>query len=149
MNRSLYSLALVLLLSVTSISSAQTERRLSLAERLQAEPVAQLVNDSVKFGDAQRGAIAFYQPAMNCARCHEASVGGRRLGPQLSEKRNVDTSHLIESVLNPSAKINEGFETMKVLLADGIDKKKELQYMVSLLSTSNTANKTLEFTKKS
>ena len=119
MNRFLCVLALVLLLSVVSNSSAQTEKQSSLAKRLQAEPVAQLVNDAVKFGDAQRGAIAFYQPAMNCARCHEASVGGRRLGPQLSEKRTVDTSHLIESVLNPSAKINEGFETVKVLLADG------------------------------
>ena len=71
-------IALVLLLSVVSNSSAQTEKQSSLAKRLQAEPVAQLVNDAVKFGDAQRGAIAFYQPAMNCARCHEASVGGRR-----------------------------------------------------------------------
>ncbi|MGB2498750.1 MAG: DUF6797 domain-containing protein [Mariniblastus sp.] len=119
MNRFLCTLVPVLLLSIISDSSAQTEKSASLAKRLQAEPVAQLVNDAVKFGDAQRGAIAFYQPAMNCARCHEATLGGRRLGPQLSEKRIVDPSHLIESVLNPSAKINEGFETMKVLLADG------------------------------
>ncbi|MDB4357729.1 hypothetical protein N9Z11_03565, partial [Mariniblastus sp.] len=119
MNRFLYTLTWALLLCVVSSSSAQTEKQTSLSKRLQAEPVEQLVNDAVKFGDAQRGAIAFYQPAMNCARCHEASGSGRSLGPQLSEKRTVDTAHLIESVLNPSAKINEGFETMKVLLADG------------------------------
>ena len=119
MNRFFCSLVWLLSLCVVPSSSAQTEKQSSLSKRLQAESVEQLVNDAAKFGDAQRGAIAFFQPAMNCARCHEASVSGRRLGPQLSEKRNVDTSHLVESVLHPSAKINEGFETVKVLLADG------------------------------
>ena len=81
--------------------------------------MGQLVSDAQKFGDPRRGALAFYQPTMNCARCHEEQSGGRRLGPDLSEKRDIDYSHLVESVLRPSAKVKEGFETVKVLLDDG------------------------------
>ena len=96
-------------------SDAQT-----LSTRLVAEPISQLVNDAKKFGDPQRGAIAFYQSTMNCAKCHEPQgATDRRLGPELSEKRDVKWDHLIESVLQPSAKIKEGFETASVFLDDG------------------------------
>jgi len=90
-----------------------------LAERLLAEPVEQLVRDAEKFGDPNRGAIAFYLPTMNCAKCHVADGSKGRLGPNLAEKRALDWNHLVESVLQPSAKINEGFQTAQVLMDDG------------------------------
>ncbi len=91
----------------------------SLSESLQSEPLSQLSSDAQKFGDPQRGAMAFYEPTMNCARCHVAQADGRRLGPDLSEKRKVDIPHLIESILQPSEKIKEGFETAMILQDDG------------------------------
>ncbi len=116
------SLVFVLWFKLTIISPiafAQSNQPETLTRRLQTEPVSQLVNDARKFGDPRRGAIAFYQPTMNCARCHETQSSGRRLGPDLSEKRVIEVGHLVESVLQPSAKVKEGFETAKILLDDG------------------------------
>lgn len=105
--------------SVLYSHAQQPNQDLTLTDRLTLESVDQLVNDSRKFGDPRRGAMAFYNPTMNCARCHETEASGRRLGPDLSEKREVEFAHLAESVLKPSAKIKEGFETVKILLDDG------------------------------
>ncbi|MDG1874917.1 MAG: c-type cytochrome [Mariniblastus sp.] len=90
-----------------------------LSDKLKQTPLAELATAAEKFGNPQRGAIAFYQPTMNCARCHESTAQGRRLGPDLAEKRNVELAHLVQSVLDPSAIIKEGFETAQVLLEDG------------------------------
>jgi putative heme-binding domain-containing protein len=89
----------------------------SLTQRLLTEPINDLVRDAENFGDPSRGAIAFYQPTMNCAKCHES--GSRRLGPSLTEKREAPTQHLIESVLKPSSVIHDGFQTVRVAHNDG------------------------------
>ena len=116
--RSLLTLA-GLFLAVVLASHANAQQSDSLSSKLGEESLVQLATDARKFGDPTRGAIAFYQPNMNCARCHEAQANGRQLGPDLAEKRSVDVSHLVESILQPSAKIKEGFETAKILLDDG------------------------------
>ncbi len=72
----------------------------------------------MRFGDPKRGAMAFYLPTMNCARCHE-QADGRGLGPDLAEKREVTFEHLVQSVLAPSAEIKKGFESALFQLADG------------------------------
>jgi putative heme-binding domain-containing protein len=89
-----------------------------LDAQLKANSLEQLAVDAEQYGDPLRGAIAFFQPTLNCARCHEPQ-SGRRLGPDLSEKREVVLAHLIESLLDPSAKITEGFQSVSVLLEDG------------------------------
>jgi putative heme-binding domain-containing protein len=91
----------------------------TLTDQLLAEPIEDIASDVQKFGDPSRGAIEFYRSTMNCARCHESKAGNRKLGPDLSEKREVTISHLIESVLQPSAQIREGFETTEIFLDDG------------------------------
>lgn len=108
-------LASLFSLAGTGIVSAQSP----LAEQLLEEPLAQLARDAEKFGDPNRGAIAFYLPTMNCSKCHATDASAARLGPNLAEKRAVDWSHLAESVLQPSAKINEGFRSAQVLMDDG------------------------------
>ncbi|MEL7497893.1 MAG: DUF6797 domain-containing protein [Planctomycetota bacterium] len=90
-----------------------------LTRKLSAEPLSQIAEDAQKFGDPTRGAIAFYQPTMNCARCHESANGQRQLGPNLAEKREVNWEHLAQSVIAPSAKIREGYSTVQILLDDG------------------------------
>lgn len=109
----------VMTLVVLQVGNANTLAQESLTEQLQKESVERLKIDAQKFGDPTRGAAAFFQSTMNCARCHEQNEQGRRLGPNLAEKREVTSDHLIESLLNPSAKIKEGFETVQVLLEDG------------------------------
>ena len=90
-----------------------------LQSQLEAESVSQLASDAKKFGDPVRGALAFYQPTMNCAKCHEQGLRDRRLGPDLSEVREVDMAHLITSVLKPSEEIHKDFQTAFIELTDG------------------------------
>ena len=113
-------LALLLALQLLALCPAEivVAQTASLTTSLKLESVEKLAEDALRFGDPTRGVLAFYEPTMNCAKCHEP-VAGRRLGPDLSEHREVTVSHLIESVLNPSAQIKQGFETTAVQMEDG------------------------------
>ena len=91
----------------------------TLSKRLESESARKLAADAQQFGDPRRGAVAFYQPAMNCARCHEAEQNDRRLGPDLSQQREFQFESLVQSVLHPSADIKTGFETAVFQLTDG------------------------------
>ena len=101
--------------SYTSVFS-QEDSNASLTQQLLSEPIDELAGDVTRLGDPARGATAFHLPTMNCAKCH---IGERRLGPNLTKKREASIKHLIESVLQPSAKIHEGFETVRIAHEDG------------------------------
>ena len=109
--------SVLLIVATQSALSQESQLDKSLTQRLSAEPIDVLVRDVEKLGDPGRGAFAFYQPAMNCAKCHDSQ--GRKLGPDLTAKREVTTRHLIESVLNPSAVIHKEFENVRIALTDG------------------------------
>ena len=78
-----------------------------------------MAEDVSRFGDPARGAMAFYQPVLNCVKCHVAGESGRRLGPDLNEKRVIATTYLIEAILKLSEDIKEGFGTVAVRTLDG------------------------------
>ena len=110
-------LLLSLVVSATATRSLGQDN--SLTDQLLAEPVEDLIEDARATGNPARGAFSFFRPELNCAKCHEANQAGRRLGPNLAEKRPVDWQHLAQSLLQPSAQIKEGFETMQLLTLDG------------------------------
>ncbi|MEM9413518.1 MAG: DUF6797 domain-containing protein, partial [Planctomycetota bacterium] len=84
------------------------------------ESLNRLAEQVAKKGDAKRGAYVFYRPELNCARCHEIDSNvQRRLGPDLSQEREIQVEHLIESVLEPSATIKQGFSTVIIQLLSG------------------------------
>ncbi len=114
MTRTLVTIALF---AISLLGMSETDAQ-NLAQQLAEEPTEQIANDAIRFGDPRRGALAFYQPTMNCARCHEPQ-GDRRLGPDLAEQREVTTLHLLQSILTPSADIRKGFETAFFQMADG------------------------------
>ena len=118
MNRSLPLLltAFGIFFATQLSASGQTDR---LTDQLLKESMEQLVSDAEKFGNPTRGAAAFYQATLNCARCHQENENGRQLGPDLAERREVDWKHLAESVLKPSANIKKEYRTLQVLLDDG------------------------------
>ncbi|MEM7453769.1 MAG: DUF6797 domain-containing protein [Planctomycetota bacterium] len=71
-------------------------------------------------GDPQRGALLFYKPEMNCATCHQPQgESGLRLGPDLAERREVEPSHIVESILDPHKIIREGYQTAVVRTFEG------------------------------
>ncbi|MFO0034239.1 MAG: hypothetical protein ACK55S_03400, partial [Planctomycetota bacterium] len=90
-----------------------------MTQQLLAESPEELAADVLRFGDPVRGAIWFYRPELNCAKCHEPGAGLRRLGPDLTERREVTLPHLIQAVLQPSAVIRQGYETTVLSLVDG------------------------------
>jgi putative heme-binding domain-containing protein len=79
---------------------------------------------SLHGGDAERGReIFFSHTAAQCIRCHKVGESGGTAGPDLGEvvKRNPSNTrdYLLESMLDPSAKIAPGFGSVSLALADG------------------------------
>ena len=115
---SCHSLALLAAL-VCSSTSTLTAQQPQLTKQLLSENPEELAADVLRFGDPVRGAIWFYRPELNCAKCHELGTSGRRLGPDLTERREATLPHLIQAVLQPSAVIRQGYETTVLSLVDG------------------------------
>jgi putative heme-binding domain-containing protein len=71
-------------------------------------------------GNAAKGKELFVSTSLKCAVCHKVAGQGGEAGPDLSlVAGKFDRTHLIESVLDPSAQILEGFRTTRVELKDG------------------------------
>jgi putative heme-binding domain-containing protein len=72
-------------------------------------------------GDSKRGAELFrtLRP-VSCATCHRARGQGGDVGPDLSLiGGKFDRAHLVESILEPSRQIVEGYRTSILALSDG------------------------------
>jgi putative heme-binding domain-containing protein len=71
-------------------------------------------------GNAERGKAVFSSPATKCATCHKAQGQGGDLGPDLSQiGGKFDRTHLIESILDPSAEILQGYQSITIELTSG------------------------------
>ncbi|MEM1295733.1 MAG: PVC-type heme-binding CxxCH protein [Verrucomicrobiota bacterium] len=77
--------------------------------------------DALKKADAQRGEALFHASGgAGCATCHVVGGRGSVFGPDLSAAgEQFHARHLLESMLNPSAVITEGFAMQNVHLKDG------------------------------
>ena len=61
-------------------------------------------------GNPQRGKAVFASAAAKCAVCHKVRGQGGDVGPDLSQVGGkLDRTHLIESILDPSAEILQGY----------------------------------------
>jgi putative heme-binding domain-containing protein len=76
-------------------------------------------------GDAMRGAVLFHTSAASCVRCHTAGDAASPLGPDLATPRPESATlpaaidHAIRSLLDPSAAIRDGYETLTIQTVDG------------------------------
>lgn len=97
----------------------QGEMPAKLSEKLTEEGLAALATAARQQGNPIRGAILFSEKRLRCVECH--ARGSRdRLGPDLTQlDTEVTDQHVVESVLLPSARLREGFETESFLLEDG------------------------------
>ncbi|MBD3676704.1 MAG: HEAT repeat domain-containing protein [Planctomycetaceae bacterium] len=76
---------------------------------------------ALKGGDRQRGYDIFFgRSDASCRRCHKVNGSGGEVGPDLSkigfEKQR---DYLLESIVNPNAKIAKGFETAIIVTDRG------------------------------
>ncbi|HEV3023172.1 MAG TPA: PVC-type heme-binding CxxCH protein [Pirellulales bacterium] len=70
-------------------------------------------------GDAAKGELLFTSQA--CAACHTTADGQRPKGPHLVDiGKRYKPDELIESILQPSAKIAQGYESYQFSTADGL-----------------------------
>jgi putative heme-binding domain-containing protein len=71
-------------------------------------------------GNAERGKAVFASVKAACATCHKAQGVGGDTGPDLSQiGGKFDRTHLIESVLDPSAEILQGYQTTAIETKSG------------------------------
>ena len=71
-------------------------------------------------GEAVRGAILFYQEHLTCRKCHEYGEESSPLGPDLTRpEKEVTDVFLVESILDPSKEIREGYEPIVVITDEG------------------------------
>ncbi len=72
-------------------------------------------------GDAERGRILFEAAERTkCAVCHKSGALGGEVGPALTTiGGKFDRPHLIESLLEPSRQIVEGYRTSTLMTVDG------------------------------
>ena len=117
--KSVYRWLFLTTISLASTSATFVFGQHTLQQKLAQEPVARLAGDVERFGNARRGAMTFLKPEMNCLRCHSLETTTRKLGPDLTEQRDITTTELIESILLPSKKIRNGFETALIQTLDG------------------------------
>jgi putative heme-binding domain-containing protein len=69
-------------------------------------------------GDAERGRPLF--KAQSCIACHTTADGQAPKGPHLVDiGKRYQAAELVESILRPSAKIAQGYETYAFTMADG------------------------------
>ncbi len=104
---------------------ANAEETLSLEQRLKNVEPSLLAGEARKRGDAKRGALVFYTSSAACIKCHLTDSKTSPLGPDLATIGKDVTDwqafdvQVIESLLFPSKKIRQGFETHQLITEDG------------------------------
>jgi len=120
------SLPLALHLDVMNAAEAVggTELEKLLAEVKVAQNTGDLMSEyrvCLEGGDAERGKSVFFgNAAASCRRCHVVNGQGGGVGPDLSAAgKKYERSYLLESIVNPDARIAKGFETVLIVTIEG------------------------------
>ena len=89
------------------------------AHSLSHSELAALIDDVASQGSAARGETVFRRADQQCLKCHAIAGAGGSVGPDLvSIGASAQVDYLIESILQPSAKIKENYHSLTVV-ADG------------------------------
>lgn len=92
------------------------------ARSANAQLVSELTDKAAKAGDPVRGEWVFRRADLACATCHAVGGAGGKVGPDLTSiGASAPLDYLVESLLLPSARIKEGYQTVAVTLKDGSD----------------------------
>jgi quinoprotein glucose dehydrogenase len=84
-----------------------------------ADPLA-AYRIALKGGNAETGHKIFMEKIeASCARCHKVKNEGAEVGPNLTNVASRgNREYLLESIVNPNAKIAQGYETVMITLTD-------------------------------
>lgn len=82
--------------------------------------LAALIKEVQQTGNASRGETVYRRNDLNCIKCHAIGGSGGIVGPDLiSLGASSPIDYIIESLVNPNAKIKEGYHTTTILTDDG------------------------------
>ena len=71
-------------------------------------------------GDPARGEQIYRRESLNCMKCHAIGTAGGQVGPNmLSLGATAQLDYIVESLLDPNAKVKEGYNTLVVATDDG------------------------------
>ncbi len=80
----------------------------------------QLVAEVNQKGDPARGEAIFRRKDLTCLKCHAIAGAGGQVGPDLASiGASAPVDYLIESILEPSKAIKEGYHTLVVSTKEG------------------------------
>ncbi len=86
---------------------------------LSADELSALIADVASQGNAARGEDVFRRADLACFKCHSIAGAGGRVGPDLvSIGASAQVDYLVDSILQPSAKIKENYHSL-IVVADG------------------------------
>ncbi len=71
-------------------------------------------------GDPARGELIYRRTALACTVCHAIGGAGGKVGPDMTSMgASAPLDYIIESVINPAAKVKEGYNAVTLALKDG------------------------------
>jgi putative heme-binding domain-containing protein len=71
-------------------------------------------------GNAAKGERIYHSATMTCVQCHAIGGAGGKIGPDMSTLgASAPLDYIVESVLNPAAKVKEGYHGVSYALTDG------------------------------
>lgn len=87
---------------------------------LTAAEMEAMMKQVATIGDAKQGEAIYRRAALQCGACHAIGGAGPLIGPDLvSIGASAPVDYLIDSLLEPSKKIKEGYHTTFVTLKNG------------------------------
>lgn len=90
------------------------------AQSYTAEIIAKIAAESKEKGDPHRGEIVYNRAELACTACHGIGGAGGKVGPDLTSiGASAPLDYIVESVVNPGAKVKEGFHSVMIETKDG------------------------------
>ncbi len=108
--------------------------------KMSPELTSRLIELAQSGGAAARGEQIYRREKLQCVKCHAIGPGGVAVGPNLVSLGGSSTpDYIVESLVDPAAKVKEGFQTLSVLLAsdeiiNGLQKAKTTDSLQLMLS---------------
>ena len=103
-------------------------RGTALEEAIKGKPAQQDASNSPQVwaklvqerGNAAKGELLYHSNRLTCVQCHQIGGAGGKLGPDMSTiGASAPLDYVVESVLQPAAKVKEGYHGVSYTLTDG------------------------------
>ncbi|MFN0068907.1 MAG: hypothetical protein ACKVYV_14875, partial [Limisphaerales bacterium] len=92
------------------------------ARQLSAEMLRDFAARALAQGDPARGEFVYRRPELACVTCHAIGGAGGRVGPDMTSiGASAPADYLVEALLQPSAKIKEGYHSVVIETKDGLE----------------------------